>query len=264
MDWTGVIERNANALRRILVMLVAMAGLEPHTEVQAVGEPRTTLPRRLHCAILALLRPAEAAARRLVIVAAREIVVAQPCPRRRKPVPASIVVRNGKGTGIILPFGVKPEAILPGLAAPRPAPRRATLPLLDPLPRWPQRRRPLAAGVPRISQTGIAEPHRVRRQPMPHDAIDATRLALRLHAVSRVLDDLPGHARRFALWKARTINAAERNKQSCDAGRFTRLWPLRPGRLPGARRRPTHEVHNVLADLQYFAVSALELRPDSS
>jgi hypothetical protein len=42
---------------------------------------------------------------------------------------------------------------------------------------------------------------------------------------------------------------------------------LRPGRLSGLsaanRRRPAHEVHEVLADLQYFAIKALE-RPDTS
>ena len=83
-------------------------------------------------------------------------------------------------------------------------------------------------------------------------------------AIGRALDDLPGHARRFARWRARSIAAAARMKQSGNAGRFVRLWPLRPGRPPGARKRPTHEIHEVLADLQYFAFHALEGRTDSS
>ena len=43
MDWDGVIERNTEALKRILAMLVAMAGLAvgPHPEVRAEGEPST-------------------------------------------------------------------------------------------------------------------------------------------------------------------------------------------------------------------------------
>jgi hypothetical protein len=61
MDWNAAIEKNREALKRVLTMLVAMAGL-------AGG---ATLPRHLHRAVLRLLRPAEAAARRLVIVAAR-------------------------------------------------------------------------------------------------------------------------------------------------------------------------------------------------
>src|SRR5690606_33081848 len=39
------------------------------------NEERQTLPRHLHRAVLRLLRPAEAAARRLIIVTARDLVV---------------------------------------------------------------------------------------------------------------------------------------------------------------------------------------------
>src|SRR5688572_23781854 len=80
MDWNAAIEKNREALKRVLAMLVAMAGIAsgPHPEVPASGEPRRTLPRHLHRAVLSLLRPAEAAARRLIIVAARGIVVALP------------------------------------------------------------------------------------------------------------------------------------------------------------------------------------------
>ena len=243
MNWDAAIERNREALKRILATLVAMAG--PVVE-------GATLPRHLHRAVLRLLRPAEAAARRLVIVAARGMVVTLPPPRPRKvkPKPHSIFVRNGKGTGIVLPRGVRPSDILPALAPTRP--RSLSLPLLDTLPKWPGSRRPRAAGIPRIWTPGISEPFRGRRSPLPDDPIDTMRLALRLRALGRALDDLPAHARRFARWRARR-----------DAGLIRRTWPLRPGRPPGSRRRPTHEVHEVLKDLHYFAFCALE-RPDSS
>jgi hypothetical protein len=299
MDWNAAIERNREALKRILAMLVAMAGLDARGQ-----SPAPTLPRHLHRAILALLRPAEAAARRLVIVAARDLVVELPRPRRAEPKAGSIFVRSGKGTGIVLPHGVKPGAILPGLSPPRQAPRSLALPLLDPLPGWPGHPRPPANGVPRISAPGIAEPHRGpdRRPPLPGDAIDATRLALRLQAVGRVLDDLPAHARRFARWRLRRdaagtqkedrvaagaqkedrvaagaqkedrvaagaqkedrVAAGAQNQEN-RAGLFRRISPLRPGRPAGGRRRPTHEVHEVLADLHHFAFYALE-RADSS
>ena len=67
MDWNAAIERHRDTLKCILAALVAMAGL-------ADGRAGT-LPRHLHRAVLRLLRPAEAATRRLVIVAARGIVV---------------------------------------------------------------------------------------------------------------------------------------------------------------------------------------------
>ena len=258
MDWDGVIERNTEALKRILAMLVAMAGLAvgPHPEALAEGEPRRTLPRHLHRAILALLRPAEAAARRLVIVVARDRggTGSPPRPRTAGPRPRSIFVRPGKGTGLVLRHGVRPGDVLPDFAPPHQSPRVRSRPLLDPLPKWPVRRRRLTRGVPRISAPGVCEPDRAaaRRPPLPDDAIDATRLALRLEAVGRVLDDLPAHARRFARWRMRAVAAPMR-----------RIAPLRPGRPPGARRKPTHEVHEVLKDLHYFAFWALR-RSDSS
>ena len=100
MDWNMVIEGNRDALRRIVAMLVAMAGLAGLTsplagedgsarrgEAEASAEPgegAPTLPRHLYRAILRLLRPAESAVRRLIIVAARGLVVALPPTRPRK------------------------------------------------------------------------------------------------------------------------------------------------------------------------------------
>ena len=49
--------------------------------------------------------------------------------------------------------------------------------------------------------------------------------------------------------------------------RAVRISPLRPGRPPGLsaanRRRPAHEIHEVLADVHYFAREALK-GPDTS
>ena len=56
MDWNAAIEKNREALKRVLAMLVTMAGLGPHPEVRAEGEPRRTLPRHLHRAVLCLGR----------------------------------------------------------------------------------------------------------------------------------------------------------------------------------------------------------------
>jgi hypothetical protein len=67
MDWNAAIERHRDTLKCILAALVAMAGL---------ADGRTTLPRHLHRAVMRLLRPAEAAARRLIIAQARGLVVA--------------------------------------------------------------------------------------------------------------------------------------------------------------------------------------------
>jgi len=260
MDWNLAIERNREALKRILAMLVAMAGFaaDPHPEVRAEDEPRRTLPRHLHRAILRLLRPAESAARRLIIVTARGLVVTLPPPRQHKAKPRPTILRNGVGTGIVMPSGVLQSA--------RTAPRTLALPMLDPLRPF-RRRRPTPSGIPRISLPGITAPSPIalRRPPAPEDPLDATRLALRFKTLGAALDDLPGQARRFARWQAarRCDAAGAQNKK--HAGRTRRVWPLRPGRPPGQRsaRRPAHEVHEILHDLHGLAFDVLE-HPDTS
>jgi hypothetical protein len=253
MDWNAAIEKNREALKRILAALVAMAGL-------AGG---STLPRYLHTAVLRLLRSAESSVRRLIIVAARSIVMAPPSPSRwRKAKSAPTILRSGVGTGILMPVGV------PG---PPPLTRPLALPLFDRLPRWETRpRRPVATSVPRISVPGITTrfPIVPRRLPAHNDPVDATRLGLRFAALASALDDLPRQAKRFARWRARrdAIRAEERNRDA-DAPRLPyrphRNWPLRPGRPPGWRRKPEHEVHEVLNVVHGLAFWALE-RPDTS
>jgi hypothetical protein len=288
MDWNAAIEKNCEALGRVLAMLVSMAGLRgqstffPQKGAAASGQvlaekselaPAPTLPRHLHRAVLRLLRPAEAAARRL------GIVVALPPARLYKPKPAAIL-RNGVGTGIVMPRNV-PHPEVRGEAEPR---RRLCLPLLDPLPRWGGSKRPAAGGVPRICLPGLTEPFPVPGAPSPDDPIDATRLNLRLQALGRVLDNLPREARRFARWRVARDAAGTQNKKLRDAagaqngkrpdaaggqdrnqvaGLFRRIWPLRPGRPPGGRRRPQHEVHDILNVVHGLAFWVLE-RPDTS
>lgn len=268
MDWNLAIERNREALKRCLAMLVAMAGLvngqsaignrRSKPDDNALADPdcllptaecRPTLPRHLHRAILRLLRPAESAVRRLVIVMARGMMVALPPPRPRKARPRPTVLKNGIGTGILMPPGSMPAA--------RRAPRTLALPLVDPLnPFLAKPRRPAARGIPRISMPGITQPFPVapRRPASPHDPVSAARLALRFQALGAALDDLPRQARRFARWKALK-----------QAGRTRRVWPLRPGRPPGQlrRNRRTHEVHEILNDLHGLAFDVLE-HPDTS
>ena len=95
MDWSAAIEKHREALTHIVATLVAMAGLggqlaflpqegaSPRGSAQAEkSKPSPPLPRHLRLAVLRLLRPAESAARRLIIALARGLVVTLPPPRK--------------------------------------------------------------------------------------------------------------------------------------------------------------------------------------
>jgi hypothetical protein len=278
MDGSVAIERNWEALKRILVMLVCMAEMgasgrfafssqqegAARNQVQAEKRepsPALTLPRHLYRAILRLLRPAEAAARRLIIAAARGIVMALPRPRKPKPDPA---IRRGPRA--FMPTGPKKRL--------RPTARTWSLPLLDPLRRPFRVHRPHvpAHAAPRISWLDFnARLSPLPPPPSPDDPMDAARLRSRLEALGRALDDLPGQAKRFARWQAR--RDAEFAQGGSAAGRSRRISPLRRGRPPGCRLsrydpsvnhpRKIREVDEILAHAHALAVYALE-SPDTS
>jgi hypothetical protein len=286
MDWNAAIEKHREALTHILATLVAMVGIGgqftsfPPEGASARGSAQAeksklspALPRQLRLAVLRLLRPAESAARRLIIALARGLVVTLPPPRKApqagktKIVPT--ILSNGVGTGIAMP-----SAIPGGSSSARAMPRALSLPLFDPLQHPFRPRRPQQNGVPRISFPGFTQPFPVasRRPPAPDDAVDSGRLGRRLEALASALDDLPRQALRFARWRARRDGASAQNKKHRDAaraedkqppGRIRRLWPLRMGRPPGSRRRPSHEVHEVLTAAHGLAFWALE-HPDTS
>ncbi|OJU06926.1 MAG: hypothetical protein BGN87_15935 [Rhizobiales bacterium 65-79] len=314
MDWNAAIEKNREALKRVLAMLVAMAGLEgadPRSPSPLWGGAGGTLSRHLHRAVLRLLRPAEAAARRLIIVAARGMIVTLRTVRPGGPrhmakfAPSPSALRadtsppeggedgsqaegpsSPPGTGGEVPrtacIAAHPRNPLTMLRrdtgvgeAERGAAKtiarhsdgdnhasilRPSFPLFDPLRRF-RRRRPAPRGVPRISFPGFGEPFRIPTPPSPDDAVDARRLAMRLAALARVLDDLPREARRFARWRAR-VAAGAQIKGGRQDGLVRRVWPLRPGRPPGhppARGgRPRHEVHDILDVTHGLAFWTLE------
>ncbi len=149
-----------------------------------------------------------------------------PPSRPRKPKRTPTILRNGVGTGILMPRGVLlpppltpphkgeggvraahgPAAVSPcANAAKSPSPlwggvrsggETATvgplaLPLFDSLPRWESRPRRAASSVPRISVPGITERFALPSPPSPNNSVDAARLGRRFAALAAALDDLP-------------------------------------------------------------------------
>jgi hypothetical protein len=234
----------------------------------------STLPRQFHRAILLLLRPAESAARRLIIAAARGVVVELPPLRPYEPQPVDpelMLLRLG------IPVTMPPDDFARFAAAKRAAALRATrprtmsLPLLDPLnnPFRIRRRYVPAHAAPRILSLDDDAPyHRLPPPPSPDDPINATRIGLRLQALSRVLDDLPAQAQRFARWKARNDAGWARVKEDHTAPRPKRVVPLRMGRPPGGRlwrydptarrKKSTRDIDEILAHCHSLALYALD------
>ena len=87
MDWARAIERNSEALKGIVEALFAMLGLAGDATVARI-------PRSVHSAVLRVLRPAESAMRRLIVIAARGLVVKIVC---NSPTPCIILPRGEAG-----------------------------------------------------------------------------------------------------------------------------------------------------------------------
>lgn len=277
MDWQAAIDRQGVTLRRIVSTLVAMVGRGTGADLRAPGATaadRPTLARKRHCALMRVVRPAEAAARRLIIAlaltvyrpqAAAEGAAAPTLPRPPKrrprrlywpktPVPASTSLATGTRSGIVIqhlpgahptfglavsPFAPAAPAGLPAWARPpepKP-PRLLRLPLTDPVRRPKRRRRSSPRNRPSISMPGDSYLPRppAYRPPQPDDRLDATRLVLRIEALADALDDLPGEAKRFLRWHDRRAAERARDRQAEALARDPE--GIAPGETPAAHVR---------------------------
>jgi hypothetical protein len=188
MDWPLAISRNRAALLAMVGAIVALLG---GREAGAGG-----VARGLRNAALALLRPAESAARRLIVIAARGLVAA---PRSAKFRPFAAGRDMGGNAG----KSIDPNAAGHAAGLSRPP---AFL-LFDPAKRFaPFRRAVLPRGVPRIRSfwgapaplPPAAPPAPALARPDPLAPVAIGRLRLRLGALERALADLPRQARRLA------------------------------------------------------------------
>jgi hypothetical protein len=226
MDWDLAIKRNSEALKGIIAALFAMLG-----EV-TVGR----IPQPLHRAVLRVLQPAESAVRRLIVIAARDLVVK------------------------LVPFRPMPKGQMIGKSI---APR-SSFQLFDTRKDFPelrQRRVKYSKHPPRILFFGSdsrvddlwpAPPPVAAPVSPPDGLVNAECLSRRLQALKSALDDLPRQARRLAHWRVRRENMKSPKFKS----------PLRPGPPPGHRKRPIHPIDEILAQCHWLAWEAM--KPDTS
>ncbi len=160
MSWTRCIEINRLDLLPTVARILGMLG---------GGE---TVLRHVHLAILALLLPAESALRRLIAIAAKDIVVK---PRaKRGPPPGGIP----KGSG-----GRKPVFVVIDPRKEVGPPKRKTAPGFGP-------------NVRGFDDLDISPPGRV--EITPDDPVSAAALRRRVEALVAAMNDIPGQARRLA------------------------------------------------------------------
>ena len=226
MDWARAIERNSEALKGIVEALFAMLGL-------AGAAPVARLPHSVHRAVLRVLRPAESAVRRLVVIAARGLVV-KLAPSR--PMSAGPIGKGGHLRPSFQLFDPRKNFALS---------RRGTATRMLP-------RIHIFGSDPRVAALWSVPVRPADPAPPPDGFVNAERLSRRLHALKLALEDLPRQAKRLARWRLRRENAKTPKFRS----------PLRPGHPPGYRRKAVHEVDEVLAECHGLACDAM--KPDSS
>ncbi len=225
MDWDLAIKRNSEALKGIIAALFAMLGLAGEATVARI-------PRSVHSAVLRVLRPAESAVRRLVVIAARGLVVK---PAASRPKPAG-PIKTKKGLH----------------------PRSSAFQLFDPRKNFaPRRRRAFPKVPPRIhffpyDSLRPAAPPAASPELPPDGIVNAERITRRLQALKLALDDLPRQARRLVRLRARREKVPSLKLKS----------PLRPGPPPGHRKRKIHPIDEILAECHWLAWDAL--KPDTS
>ena len=233
MDWTLAITRNREQLRSIVAALFALTGM-------VKGGMLTTLPRNLYLMTLAILRPAESAVRRLIVIAAHGIN------------PSSIAHRAPKPGGWLdLPprGGEIREA---GRGGPE---KHKAFQLFDPLksfdPDLIWNAEPVWESGYTLSQSPYSS-----SEAESNPRLDATLLGQRLDALARALDTLPHQARRLIRWQLKRDAKRKARKP-------TRMSPMRPGLPPGWRERRLHEVDDILRECHGLANDLLNA-PDSS
>jgi hypothetical protein len=218
-DWARAIARNSEALRGIIAALFVMLG-----DVSA-----ERLPEPLYRAVLRVLRPAESAMRRLIVIAARGLVV-KPVPSR--PMPQEPIKKGTGSRPVFQLFDPRKSFVDHGVPVPRILPRIH-----------------IFGHDPRVAALWAALPRDTPAAPHDDGRVNARRLVRRLQALKAALDNLPRQARRLA---------RVRLKRGSDPS-LKYISPLRPGPPPGHRKVKLHEIDEVLAECHGLARDALKV-----
>jgi hypothetical protein len=221
MDWELAIHRNRQALITIIVALMTSLGLVD-------GAMLKRLPGNLYRKALLIIRPAEAAVRRLIMMAALQL---GPKQFRARPQHSS--------HPDFASFARSNNETIPNFN------------LIDPLKSFGEQ-------TPDFEILGNSYHQFLEDNDIPSvtTRVCALTLSRRLLALKHALDTLPKQAKRLARWHA-ARDAALQNR------RPHRLSPLRPGTPVGLPKSKRSEVQEVLLECHLLAIHARD-QHDSS
>jgi hypothetical protein len=222
MIWTPDITSNRQTLLGIVAALLAMVGL---------GD-------RLRLEVLRTLRPAEAAVRRLIVMAARGLVLK---PTVSRPMPPGLAKQ--------LHLKRKERTVRPVFPL-----ADQLIPMVDPVPKKYFRQSPRISSFAPLDPTitAIFQAHAAKTfapPPSIEPANSALPIIRRLEALQLALDDLPRQARRLVRWRVR--------RNAIAALRPIATSPLRPGRAPYLPKIPVRDIDYVLERCHLLARDAL-------
>jgi hypothetical protein len=221
MDWQLAITRNRGALLVIIVALMKSVGLVD-------GGMLTTLPRLLYARALAIIRPAESAVRRLIMIAAHLLPVRVFGPRKTRATSTNFALLRSLQHSHVPAFH-----------------------LIDP-------RKHFGLQSPDFEYLDAAfddEPTNITHM-SAITRISAVTLGRRLLALKNALDTIPLQAKRLARWYAARDLAHRQNKLHL-------MSPMRPGPPIGLPRGKRSEIQEVLRECHLLAIYARD-QHDSS
>ena len=203
MNWKIAIKRNREALSDVVTELLALAQRE---------ETRRS--------VLRILRPAESALRRLIVVV------------------AAMLQQKARQRG---DDGDPKEIQLPDFSGFATCDTLPAFQLIDPRKTFGEFSRPVAKGIPRICMPGVFDPVPLKK---PDDTLQAVNLIRRIRKLQYALHTLPRQARRLNWLMAKRAQAEP------GPGR---VGPIRPGHPPGHRKRPREPVDDILNECHWLA-----------
>ena len=232
MDIPAAIDLNKTLLARIIAGLFTLLG---------GGTGPAWISVELHRRIVRVLRPAESAVRRLIVV---------------------LVTITGVKA---LPPRAQSRSVPPARARTGDAKKRQSFPLFDPWQRFYRQRqrapKKAPAALPRVislTDEGLRRLKESLNAPSVPDKktedISPINLLRRLEAVIGALENLPHQAKRLVRALARRQNVPKLKLR----------MPVRPGRAPGFRVKPRLEIDHVLRDCDWLARNALPPATDTS